>query len=376
MPTTRPRSRPSWRTRWLTWRPRTGLERIEATKANDIATRVAAQVVSNGATSALARASSGRKLASFSQRQELEADHLGIRRAGKAGFDPYAAGRFLVQMRRWSEHRGQASGQTNGMTGTGKRGDMLSTHPSTPERVDLARSHARRFGPRDADRARRDRYLEGIDGLVFGDRADQGFVRGQAYAHKDLGIAFAVPKGFALRNKGNAALASGPDQTAIRFDAVPRSSVEGSTAEAQSVRDYIASGWVKGIDAGSIQSAKRSGMDLATARARAGAFDFAVAVFADETHFYRFITAAPKGAKALAPISRAVSGSFKALSASERAALKPLRLRVVTVGEGDSVASLAKRMATGGEGLLRTLNGLDRGTKPLPGMKLKVVSTE
>ena len=116
------------------------------------------------------------------------------------------------------------------------------------------------------------------------------------------------------------------------------------------MRDYIASGWVKGIDAGSIQNAKRSGMDLATAKARAGAFDFAVAVFADETHFYRFITAAPRGAKALAPISRAVSGSFKALSASERVVLKPLRLRVVTVGEEDSVASLAKRMATGGEG--------------------------
>ena len=338
-----------------------GVERIEATRANDLAAKVAAQVVRNGATKALAKASSGRKLASFSQRQELEADHLGIQRAGRAGFDAGGARRFLVQMRRWSDHRGQAAGAG--------RADMLSTHPSTPERLDLARAHAERVGGEEPGRSLRDRYLEGVDGLVFGDRADRGLIRERSYAHKGLGVSFEVPKGFTLRNKGDAALATGPDEMAVRFDAVPREA-------GASAREYIASGWVKGIDAGSIQTAKRAGMDLATASAGAGAFSFAVAVFADDTHFYRFITAAPKGAKGLAAASRAVSGSFKTLSDRERAALKPLRIRVAKAGAAETVESLAARMASGGEALFRTLNGLDAGAPIVPGERYKIVSAE
>ena len=340
-----------------------GIQRSQATRATDIAARVASEVVTSGATSALAKASSGRKLASFSQRQELEADHLGIRRAARAGFDPRAAERFLVQMRRWSKYRGSLGG--------GKGGDMLSTHPSTPQRVELARAHAERSGLGDTGLSLRGRYLEGVDGLVFGDRADQGFTRGQSYADKALGVGFEVPKGFALRNRAGAALASGPGEMAVRFDAVPRAKAPGV-----SPRDYIASGWVNGIDAGSIQTANRSGMSLATAKARAGAFDFAVAVFADDTNFYRFITAAPKGAAGLARVSRSVSGSFERLTKAKLEALKPLRMRVVTVDEGEDVATLSARMASGGEGLFRTLNALAADAVLVPGDRVKLVLAE
>ena len=71
----------------------------------------------------------------------------------------------------------------------------------------------------DADRARRDRYLEGIDGLVFGDRADQGFRAGGNPTRTRISASPSpYRRGFALRNKGNAALASGtgPDGDPFR----------------------------------------------------------------------------------------------------------------------------------------------------------------
>src|SRR5665213_2796193 len=46
----------------------------------------------------LAVAAGQRTLASFSRQQELEADAIGIRTIGKAGYDPYAAARFLAAM--------------------------------------------------------------------------------------------------------------------------------------------------------------------------------------------------------------------------------------------------------------------------------------
>ena len=88
--------------------------------------------------------------------------------------------------------------------------DFLSSHPSAPQRVDLARRHARAFGAEGAvgDRGR-DYYLAGIDGLLYGDSPQEGYVRGQTFLHGKLGIRFDVPAGFQIDNKAEAVLATG-----------------------------------------------------------------------------------------------------------------------------------------------------------------------
>ncbi|MFZ1680564.1 MAG: LysM peptidoglycan-binding domain-containing protein, partial [Rhizobiaceae bacterium] len=66
----------------------------------------------------------------------------------------------------------------------------------------------------------------------------------------------------------------------------------------------------------------------------------------------------------------------RALGAAEKAALRPLFIRVVTVGAGDTVGTLAARMA-GVErqlDLFRVLNGLPATARVVPGQKVKIVS--
>ena len=41
-------------------------------------------------------------IAHFSREQEFEADKIGIGVIAKAGYDPYAASRFLESLGRWS----------------------------------------------------------------------------------------------------------------------------------------------------------------------------------------------------------------------------------------------------------------------------------
>ena len=337
-----------------------GVERIAKAKASDMAARVASQVVSNGAAKVIATTATSRKLAAFSQEQERQADMLGIRLAGGAKFDTFGAARFLLSLRRWSQYQAERGAGAN----------MMSTHPSTPQRVKLARSHARRFGPAGTGRTLRKRYLEGVDGLVFGDGERQGFVRGRRFAHKALGVTFEVPRGFTIRNKGEAALATGPDEMAVRFDIAARAGGQDAAAAAE----YIASGWVNGLDASSIRSGTVNGMPVATARASAGAWNFAVAVFAADDRFFRFITAAPRGQKPDS-VARSVTASFRRLGEKERAALKPLRLALHTVKAGETVKSLAASMPTGegSQALLRTLNALDAQSEPKVGDVLKVV---
>jgi predicted Zn-dependent protease len=93
--------------------------------------------------------------ATFSRQQELEADQLGVRTLARAGYDPYAASRFLTGLERASGRKGES-------------GDMLSTHPSTPARIRLVLAAARRVGAPGSGERDRERYLTTIDGMAFG----------------------------------------------------------------------------------------------------------------------------------------------------------------------------------------------------------------
>jgi predicted Zn-dependent protease len=67
--------------------------------------------------------------------------------------------------------------------------------------------------------------------------------------------------------------------------------------------------------------------------------------------------------------------SMRRISASEASAITPRRVQVVTVKSGDTVASLASRMAYTDqkEARFRVLNGLSAGQALQPGQKVKLV---
>ena len=67
--------------------------------------------------------------------------------------------------------------------------------------------------------------------------------------------------------------------------------------------------------------------------------------------------------------------SFRRMSIAESKAARPLRLRIVTIGNGDTVEQLASRMAVVDRKLerFRILNGLEPGERPNPGDLVKIV---
>jgi predicted Zn-dependent protease len=75
-------------------------------------------------------------------------------------------------------------------------------------------------------------------------------------------------------------------------------------------------------------------------------------------------------------VSQTVSSSFRVLTAAEKAALKPLRIRIVTVQPGQTIGTLAAGMV-GVErklDLFRVLNGLAPGATVSAGDKVKIVT--
>ncbi|WP_136658298.1 M48 family metalloprotease [Nitratireductor sp. XY-223] len=339
-----------------------GLQRKRAEEAEVLASRVAAEVLSNEIDGQQVIARSKLRLAAFSRQQELEADVIGVRMLGQAGFDPYAAARFLRSMEAYSRFRAGDAGADQSL-------DFLSSHPDAPKRLQLAERHARAFGPPGTGIRDRDMYLKGINGLLYGDSPNEGYVRGLTFLHPNLGIRFSVPKGFQIDNTAQAVLATGPGDIAIRFDGV-------TDNRRKSLTNYIASGWVSGLQPATIRSLRVNGLDAATARASAEKWDFDVTVIRVKNRIYRLLTAAPKGSPALEPTAQSVRNSFRKMSSSEVASLKPLRVRLHTVRAGETVAGLAGRMRGTNRRLelFQLLNALSPGASLSAGQEIKIVT--
>jgi predicted Zn-dependent protease len=327
-----------------------------------VVSNAVSEVLNDDESGQLALAASQRTLASFSRQQELEADAIGVRTIGKAGYDPFAAARFLTAMARFADFR-------SGSTLKDKQPDFLASHPSTPERVDFAEKAARQFGAPGIGEKDRDRYLDGIDGMVFGDDPGQGFVRDRTFIHPGLAIGFTVPEGFVIDNTSDAVLATGVDGTALRFDAV-------GLATGTDLVEYLKSGWINGLNESSIQSFSVNGLQAASAEAQAKGWFFQIAVIkAAGAATYRFIYANETATAAFKQEARDTTASFRTFTPQELSELKALHIKIVTAQAGDTEAIVARRMrgVDRPRELFRALNDLDPGEAIPPGTKLKIV---
>ena len=339
-----------------------GLQRQQKEAEEVLATKVVSDVLGDSPTAKAALIRGKLRMAQFSRNQELEADVIGIKSVGEAGYDPYAAGRFLQSMSAYTDFR-SISGATDASL------DFLATHPNTPQRIELAQRHAREFGPPGVGTVSRDSFLAGIDGLLYGDTPDEGYVRGNTFQHPKLGVSFAVPDGFVIDNSAAAVTATGPGDMAVRFDGV-------AIDKNRSLPDYIRSGWVAGLDASSVRETTIDGNEAATAKASADGWQFDIAVIRANGQVYRLLTAAPMASTSLDTVARSVSGSFHVLSAAEKAALKPLHIRVVTVQPGQTVGSLSAMMNGVDRklDLFLVLNAMSPGASVSAGDKVKIVT--
>jgi predicted Zn-dependent protease len=333
--------------------------RSEFEARSQLLTQVSETVLNNPDEAALARDRSRFTLASFSRAQELEADQAGVRVLARAGFDPFGAPRFLTAL-------GRAGGGTD--QNRPRLSDMLSTHPSTGERINLALQAARRASVPGMGEGDRIQYLQALEGFAYGDDPADGLVRGRRFAHARLGVAFEAPEGFALENTSQAVLGSSADGSRrLLFDAA-------QTPEGQSLEEVLRSTWNDTIEPGSMEATTVNGLPAATALSRGRDWTFRLSAIRIGTTTYRLIVAVKSGMGDVeAPFRRAL-GTVRQISPEEARALRPLRIQVVAAKAGETVESIAARMAVDRpiERFL-LLNGLDRSASLRAGERYKII---
>lgn len=329
-----------------------------------LVSRVVSDVLQDSQAGQVALAKGKLSLASFSRTQELEADRIGVQNIARAGFDPYGASRFLLSMGRQADLRSAALGQKPSQPGL----DFLSTHPSTPERVQLSVAAARQVGAPGVGERGRDDYLAALDGMTYGDDPSQGFARGRRFLHPRLGFSFVAPEGFAFDNGSEALLGVSPDGRALRMDSARLSF-------GQSLEGYVQENWIEGAEPGPVERLDINGMEAVTVVAKGREWTFRFAAIRVGADVYRLIFATRELSASTDEGFRASLMSFRRLSQAEIEAARPLRIEVVRVGQNETEQSVAARMAVSDRAAERfaVLNGFAPGETLPAGLRVKVI---
>lgn len=315
-------------------------------------------------------------VANFSRTQEFQADSLGIRYLARTGYDPLAQADFLSSLQAQSQLQSRIAGQSFDPN----RVDFFSTHPATPQRVREAVTRARSEGV-DVDTSaprRQDRFFAQIDGMTYGDSAQQGFVRDGRFIHPELRFAFTTPESFRITNAAQAVMAAGPGGAGLIFD--------GARDPGGSLERYIQRDWAAGIAQqtrtgalSNLRSGRIDGMAAAQAEmpvaTQQGTKLARFTVIRRDRTLYRFLGLEPQNARGVGAALDRSARSFEALSASEARRYRPYEIDIYTVRRGDSVARLARQMPFDdfNEDRFRVLNSLEPGQEVSAGQKVKII---
>jgi predicted Zn-dependent protease len=305
---------------------------------------------------------------SFSREQEYEADTLGMRYMIAAGYDPAGAAQLLAQLSRETALQARVQGRTNRQIP-----EWASTHPLSENRMRRALQEARATGQFGHGLRNRDAFLTALEGIYVDDDPAQGIIDGPVFTHPDLRIQFRVPAGYRMSN--------GTDAVTIAGSA-GKAQFRGGRAN-MALDDYITKVFEQLIQGGRVQIPRPArttvnGMpaEFATAHVNtdSGMIDVSVMAYQwDPQHIYHFVMLT-KGGAGIGPFGTLVN-SLRKISPTEAASIRPRIIHVVTVRGGDTVQSIANRMAYSDFKLDRflTLNGLTAKSVLTPGQRVKLI---
>ncbi len=337
--------------------------RAELALNSALVSRVVADVLNDAVAGAMILDQARFKIAGFSRAQELEADQAGVRTLARAGYDPYAAVRFLNSLAR--------SGALSVSAADAQKtsADMLASHPSTPDRIALALQAARRIAAPGLGRDDREAYLSAIDGIAYGDNPGDGIVRGRRFVHPRLGIAFEAPEGIALENTSKAVIGASADGSRrLLFDAI-------DVSDGQTLEGVLLSSWRDAVAPESVRPLIVNGRRAVVASAQGQSWRFQLGAVQVGDTVYRLVLASRGERDDLESAFRTTLESVRQLAPEEARIVKPLRIQVVTAAPGDTVEVLAARMVVANRAVDRflVLNGLERHDRLDPGRRYKLI---
>jgi predicted Zn-dependent protease len=142
----------------------------------------------------------------YSRAYETEADMLALRYAETAGYDACAIGSMLKTLNLLDRYSGGEKTHTS----------LFATHPETEKRIaDVNNKTLCANVYENTSNSSRLKYLENLEGLVFGDDPREGIIVGNKFTHPDLKMELLFPVEWKINNMPQAVIATDKKEEAF-----------------------------------------------------------------------------------------------------------------------------------------------------------------
>jgi predicted Zn-dependent protease len=302
----------------------------------------------------------------YGRDDEVQADELGAKYESTLGWDPAGVPAFLSTLGRLDEAAGDRRGVPN----------WLSTHPDPLSRVEDIQPVVDQLKASGADFVtNRDAFWRRIDGMIYGDSPEQGFVRENAFLHPVLRFRIEFPDKWEVANSPQQVVAKAPGADVFMLlQGVQKP--QGRDIRDIALNDMEQAGFravdggrttINGLDAYvGVYQGQMEGLGPVATR---------VAHIAHGKDIY--LVAGIVTPNAFQQADRAFQASirtFRPLSSAEADDIRPDRVDLYVVRAGDTWQSIAER--SGGAvrpATLAVMNNATPDSQPQVGTRIKIV---
>ena len=338
-------------------------------RLGSIAGFVAAVLTGTGTVADLSNTAAATVASGYGREFELEADEYGAQYLALAGYNPLAMIDVLHVLKDHSLFSKNVMGQPNAYHG------LFSTHPKNDKRLNDAVLQSQNLLPDTLSESERD-FWEMMDGLVFGDEAATGLIKGETYYHGALRVVIAFPQGWDVTNTAAEVLSRSPMGATHSSISVQRLN---APSDQQTPEEYVTK-TLKRDDVTEGEALEINGysafigkIEVATGSARARR----IGVIYKDSSVYLFRgEVGPVGDPvAFEPLWRATLESFRAMTADDLRVANNQRIEVVLADPGDTYAELAQKVSIKSypEETLRLINGDYPNGEPMAGDYIKII---
>ncbi|WP_180128341.1 M48 family metalloprotease [Rhodoferax sp. BLA1] len=308
-------------------------------------------------------------VASYGREQELQADGLGAEYLARSAYDPRNMVRVigvLKDQERFAADQARAAGRP---APTGN--SWLASHPSNDARLQQITQLATQYQGSYSDEGR-DRYLQVLRGLPFGESAEQGLTRGPNFYHPVLGFALTAPAGWQIQNEAEQlAVVNATGDAALLVQVAPPTA--GKTHE-EVIRKLLqpSQGKVERLTLNGLPATHFVG-SRTTTQGQSQPLDVTL-VSGPQDRLYLLRPAGQSAALRAAQAALAqAQGSFRPLSSAERTAARAWTIKNVAYPRGGFAELARVSPLPSAQQQLRLINGFYTGGEPKPGQWVKVV---
>ena len=311
-------------------------------------------------------------LRGYGREHELEADHLGAVYMARSGYDPQRILDVLGVLKDQQQYAAEIARQ-EGREPSSYHG-LFATHPDNDTRLQEVVGTAKSLQTAGEPVIGREQFLNLIDGLVYGDSARDGIVRGNTLYHADLGFALKFPRDWRIDNRPTQVIATAPGGAARMILQAE------DLGKRMSPREYV----LERLRPDNISNDNQFSINglpaytlitqIHTDRGRQPARVTTI-LFRDKAYTLIGVSDDDRLETSLDRTFLQSARSFHGLTPNERLLARPLRLAVIEPDADSSYAVLARQspLEFHAEARLRLLNGDYPDGSPTPGQPLKIL---